>query len=176
MPRDVKARHARLDEVKGSVRAFGVRTGKRGQTFHTIPMKGEFGYDSWQNGSAERTGHVGVWTQMAIDEDLGMVYLPVETPTDDYYGGGRPGNNLFAESLVAPTCAPARAGISRSSTIRCGLRLVVGADPADITVGGRAIKAVALPRASSRFYVFDRVTGQPVWPIEERPVPQGDAG
>ena len=91
----------RLDEVKGYVRAFDVRTGKRLWTFHTIPQKGEFGYDTWEKESAEHTGHVGVWTQMAIDEDLNMVYLPVETPTNDYYGGGRLGNNLFAESLVA---------------------------------------------------------------------------
>ena len=82
------------------MRAFDVRTGKRLWTFHTVPQKGEFGWDTWANGT-EKIGHVGVWTQMAIDEELGMVYLPVETPTNDYYGANRPGNNLFAESLVA---------------------------------------------------------------------------
>ena len=163
----------RLDEVKGYVRAFDVRTGKRLWTFHTIPMKGEFGYDSWQDGSAERTGHVGVWTQMAIDEELGMVYLPVETPTNDYYGGGRPGNNLFAESLVALDL--------RTGQRKWHFQIVhhplwdfdLSSAPilADITVNGRAIKAVALPSKQSFLYVFDRATGQPVWPIEERAVP-----
>lgn len=166
----------RLDEVKGFVRAFDVRTGKRLWTFHTIPMKGEFGYDTWQKDSADRTGHVGVWTQMAIDEDLGMVYLPVETPTDDYYGGARPGNNLFAESLVA---LDLRTGVRKwhFQVVHHPLwDFDLSSAPilADITVGGRAVKAVALPSKQSFLYVFDRVTGQPVWPIEERPVPKGD--
>jgi quinoprotein glucose dehydrogenase len=166
----------RLDEVKGYVRAFDVRTGRRLWTFHTIPKKGEFGYDTWANGSAERVGHVGVWTQMAIDEELGMVYLPVETPTNDYFGGERPGNNLYAESLVALDL--------RTGQRKWHFQVVhhplwdfdLSSAPilADITVNGRAIKAVALPSKQSFLYVFDRVTGQPVWPIEERPVPKGD--
>ena len=166
----------RLDEVKGFVRAFDVRTGKRLWTFHTIPMKGEFGYDTWQNGSAERTGHVGVWTQMAIDEDLGMVYLPVETPTNDYYGGGRPGNNLFAESLVALDLKTGQRKWHFQIVHHPLWDFDLSSAPilADITVNGRAIKAVALPSKQSFLYVFDRVTGQPVWPIEERPVPKGD--
>ncbi len=166
----------RVDEVKGYVRAFDVRTGKRLWTFHTIPLKGEFGYDTWQDGSAERTGHVGVWTQMAIDEDLGMVYLPVETPTNDYYGGHRPGNNLFAESLVALDLKTGKR-IWHFQIVHHPLwDLDLSSAPilADITVNGRAIKAVALPSKQSFLYVFDRVTGQPVWPIEERPVPKGD--
>ena len=163
----------RLDEVKGYVRAFDVRTGKRLWTFHTIPMKGEFGYDSWQDGSAERTGHVGVWTQMAIDEELGMVYLPVETPTNDYYGGGRPGNNLFAESLVALDLRTGQRKWHFQIVHHPLWDLDLSSAPilADITVNGRAIKAVALPSKQSFLYVFDRVTGQPVWPIEERAVP-----
>jgi quinoprotein glucose dehydrogenase len=166
----------RLDEVKGYVRAFDVRTGKRLWTFHTIPMKGEFGYDTWQNGSAEHTGHVGVWTQMAIDEDLGMVYLPVETPTNDYYGGTRPGNNLFAESLVALDLKTGQRKWHFQIVHHPLWDFDLSSAPilADITVGGRAIKAVALPSKQSFLYVFDRVTGQPVWPIEERPVPKGD--
>ena len=86
---------------KGYVRGFDVRTGKRQWIFHTIPKQGEFGYDTWESGSAEYTGNTGVWTQVSIDEELGLVYLPVETPTGDYYGGHRPGNNLFGESLCA---------------------------------------------------------------------------
>src|SRR5260221_14408912 len=84
---------------KGYVRGFDVRTGKRLWIFHTIPMKGEFGYDTWENGSAEYTGNTGVWTQISVDEELGLVYLPVESPTGDYYGGDTSGNNPFCENL-----------------------------------------------------------------------------
>ena len=111
----------RLDEVKGYVRAFDVRTGKRLWTFHTIPTKGEFGYDTWQNGHAEKIGHVGVWTQMAIDEELGMVYLPVETPTNDYYGGDAPATTCSPRAWWHSICGPASAsGTSRSCITRCG--------------------------------------------------------
>ena len=166
----------RLDEVKGYVRAFDVRTGKRLWTFHTVPKAGEFGYDTWQNGSADRVGHVGVWTQMAIDEELGLVYLPVETPTNDYYGGQRPGNNLFAESLVALDLRTGQRKWHYQVVHHPLWDFDLSSAPilADITVNGRAIKAVALPSKQSFLYVFDRVTGQPVWPIEERPVPKGD--
>ncbi len=166
----------RLDEVKGYVRAFDVRTGKRLWTFHTIPVKGEFGYDSWQAGSAEKTGHVGVWTQMAIDEDLGMVYLPVETPTNDYYGGGRPGNNLFAESLVALDLRTGQRKWHFQIVHHPLWDLDLSSAPilADINENGRAIKAVAMPSKEAFLYVFDRVTGKPVWPIVERAVPQSD--
>ena len=166
----------RLDEVKGYVRAFDVRTGKRLWTFHTIPQKGEFGSDTWERESAEKTGHVGVWTQMAIDEELGMVYLPVETPTNDYYGGGRPGNNLFAETLVALDLRTGQRKWHFQIVHHPLWDLDLSSAPilADITVNGRAIKAVALPSKQSFLYVFDRVTGQPVWPIEERPVPISD--
>src|SRR6202158_696398 len=85
---------------KGYVRAFDVRTGKRLWIFHTIPRRGEFGYDTWLDVSAEHTGNTGLWTQMTVDEKLGLAYLPVESPTGDYYGGHRPGNNLLGESLV----------------------------------------------------------------------------
>ncbi|PYU91111.1 MAG: quinoprotein glucose dehydrogenase [Acidobacteria bacterium] len=141
---------------KGYVRGFDVRTGKRLWIFHTIPIKGEVGYETWLNGSADYTGNTGVWTQISIDQELGLVYLPVETPSSDFYGGHRPGNNLFAESLV---CVD----------LKTGRPLL-----ADITVGGRVIKAVALPSKQCFLYVFDRVTGQPVWPIEERPAEKGD--
>ena len=85
---------------KGDIRGFDVRTGKRLWTFHTIPRKGEFGYDTWLNGSADNAGNTGVWTQITADEELGLVYLPIESPTGDYYGGHRPGDNLYGESLV----------------------------------------------------------------------------
>ena len=87
--------------AKGLVRAFDVKTGKQIWRFNTIPSPGEFGNDTWENGSWEWTGNVGVWTQISVDPEAGLVYLPVETPTIDEYGGNRPGNNLFAESIVA---------------------------------------------------------------------------
>ena len=135
---------------------------------------GEFGNDTWEKDSWAVNGNNGVWTQITVDEELGLVYLPVETPTSDYYGGHRPGNNLFAESLV---CVDLKTGQRKWH-----FQLVhhplwnydMSSAPilADITVNGRAIKAVAVPGKQAFLFVFDRVTGQPVWPIEERPVPQ----
>jgi quinoprotein glucose dehydrogenase len=160
---------------KGYVRGFDVKTGKRLWIFHTIPLKGEAGYDTWQKGSAEYTGNTGVWTQVTADEQLGLVYLPVESPTGDYYGGHRPGNNLYGESLV---CVDLKTG-----QVKWYYQLVhhplwdmdISSAPilADINVNGRAIKAVAQPTKQGFLYVFDRITGKPVWPIEERPVEQG---
>jgi quinoprotein glucose dehydrogenase len=161
---------------KGYVRGFDVRTGKRLWTFHTIPKKGEEGYDTWLNGSAEYTGNTGVWTQLTIDEDLGLVYLPVESPTGDYYAGHRPGNNLYGESLV---CLDLRTGVKKwhyQIVHHPMWDFDLSAAPilADINVGGRAIKAVAVPTKQAILYVFDRVTGKPVWPFEEKPVEKGD--
>jgi len=164
------------NNTKGLVRAFDVRTGKLLWTFHTIPRPGEFGNDTWQEESWATNGNAGVWTQISIDEELGLVYLPVETPTSDFYGGHRPGNNLFAESLV---CVDLRTG-QRKWFFQFVHHPLWNFDNSsaplilDINVGGRAIKAVAVPSKQAYLYVFDRVTGQPVWPIEERPVPQSD--
>src|SRR5471030_1617059 len=162
---------------KGYVRGFDVRTGKRMWIFHTIPVKGEFGYDTWEKGSAEYTGNTGVWTQISVDEQLGLVYLPVESPTGDYYGGHRPGNNLFVESLV---CVDLKTGQRKwhYQLVHHPLRdMDISSAPllADINVNGRAIKAVAQPTKQGILYVLDRVTGKPVWPIEERPVEKGNA-
>ncbi|MGB9467690.1 MAG: PQQ-binding-like beta-propeller repeat protein, partial [Candidatus Acidiferrum sp.] len=160
---------------KGYVRGFDVRTGKRFWIFHTIPKKGEFGYDSWQNDSAEYTGNTGVWTQITVDEQLGLVYLPVESPTSDYYGGHRPGNNLFGESLV---CVDLKTGQRKwhFQLVHHPLwDMDISSAPilADIVVDGKPIKAVAQPSKQGFLYVFDRVTGKPVWPIEERKVEVG---
>ena len=162
---------------KGYVRGFDVRTGKRLWIFHTIPMKGEFGYDTWEKGSAEYTGNTGVWTQMSVDEELGLAYLPVESPTGDYYGGHRPGNNLYGESLV---CVDLKTGQRKwhYQLVHHPLwDMDISSAPilADVNVNGRAIRAVAQPTKQGILYVFDRVTGQPVWPIEERPVEKGNA-
>jgi len=161
---------------KGYVRGFDVRTGKRLWIFHTIPMKGEPGYDTWEKGSAEYTGNTGVWTQVTVDEQLGLVYLPVESPTGDYYGGHRPGNNLYGESLV---CVDLKTGQRKwfYQLVHHPLwDMDISSAPllADINVNGVAIKAVAQPTKQGLLYVFDRVTGKPVWPIEERPVEKGD--
>jgi quinoprotein glucose dehydrogenase len=161
---------------KGYVRGFDVRTGKRLWIFHTIPQLGEFGNDTWEKESWVYTGNAGVWGQISVDEELNTVYLPVELPTGDFYGGHRPGNGLFGESLVAVDLHTGQRkwhyqlvhhGIW-DFDIPCAPILI------DITVNGRAIKAVAQPTKQGWVYVFDRVTGQPVWPIDERPVAKGD--
>jgi quinoprotein glucose dehydrogenase len=162
--------------VKGYVRGFDVRTGKRLWIFHTIPKPGEFGYNTWEGDSADYTGNTGVWGQISVDEELGMVYLPVELPTGDYYGGHRPGNGLFGESIVALDLKTGQRKWHYQLVhhgiwdwdIPCAPMLV------DFNVNGRIVKALAQPTKQSILYVFDRVTGKPIWPIEERPAPIGD--
>jgi quinoprotein glucose dehydrogenase len=160
--------------AKGYVRGFDVKTGRRLWIFHTIPLAGEFGNDTWENDSWSYTGNAGVWAPFSVDEELGLVYLPVELPTGDYYGGHRPGNGLFGETLVAAELTTGKRvwhyqlihhGIW-DFDIPCAPILV------NITVDGRPIKAVAQPTKQGFVYVFDRQTGKPVWPIEERPVEQ----
>jgi len=164
------------NNTKGLVRAFDAKTGKLLWTFNTIPRPGEFGNETWGNDSWATNGNTGVWTQMTVDEELGLVYLPVESPTSDYYGGERPGDNLFGESLV---CVDLKTG-KRKWHFQIVHHPIWDYDLssapilADINVDGKAIKAVALPSKEAFLYVFDRVTGKPVWPIEERPVPQSD--
>ena len=164
------------NNTKGLVRAYDVRTGRLLWTFNTIPRPGEFGNDTWENESWAINGNAGVWTQITVDEDLGLVYLPVETPTSDYYGGHRPGNNLFADSIV---CVDLKTGKRKwhYQVVHHSLwnyDMSSAAILADITVNGKPIKAVAVPGKQAFLFVFDRVSGQPVWPIEERPVPQSD--
>jgi quinoprotein glucose dehydrogenase len=164
------------NNTKGLVRAFDVRTGKLIWTFNTIPRPGEFGNDTWENESWAINGNVGVWTQITVDEEAGLVYLPVETPTSDFYGGHRPGNNLFAESLV---CVDLKTG-QRKWHFQFVHHPIWNYDMssaailADVVVDGKPIKAVAVPGKQGFLYVFDRITGRPVWPIEERAVPQSD--
>jgi quinoprotein glucose dehydrogenase len=161
---------------KGLVQAFDARTGKLLWIFRTIPKPGEVGNETWLKDSWAVNGNTGVWTQMSVDEDLGLAYLPVEESTGDYYGGHRPGNNLFGETLVA---VDLKTGQRKwhYQLIHHGLwDQDISAAPilADITVNGRPIKVVAQPTKQAILYVFDRVTGQPVWPIEERTVEKGD--
>jgi quinoprotein glucose dehydrogenase len=164
------------NNTKGLVRAFDVKSGKLLWTFNTIPRPGEFGNDTWENESWATNGNTGVWTQITVDEEAGLAYLPVEDPTSDFYGGHRPGNNLFGDTLV---CVDLKTG-QRKWHFQIAHHPIWDYDLssapllADITVNGKAIKAVALPSKEAFLYVFDRITGQPVWPIEEKPVPQSD--
>jgi quinoprotein glucose dehydrogenase len=161
---------------RGYIRGFDVRTGKKLWTFHTIPKAGEPGYETWLNNSADSAGNTGVWSQATVDEELALVYLPVESPTGDYYGGHRPGNDLYGESIV---CLDLRTGQKKwhYQIVHHPIwdfDLPAAPILADITVAGRAIKAVAVPTKQGILYVFDRVTGRPVWPIDEKPVEKGD--
>jgi len=161
---------------KGYVRGFDVRTGKRLWIFHTIPLPGEFGNDTWERDSWSYTGNTGVWAQISVDEELGLAYLPVELPTGDYYGGHRPGAGLFGESLVAVDLQTGKRKW-HYQFVHHGIwdhDLPCAAILADITVNGRTIKAVAQPSKQAWLYVLNRETGEPIWPIEERPVPKGD--
>ncbi|PYR98852.1 MAG: quinoprotein glucose dehydrogenase [Acidobacteria bacterium] len=161
--------------VKGYVRAFDVRTGKRLWIFHTIPLPNEYGAETWENNSASYTGNTGVWGQISVDEELGMVFLPVELPTGDYYGGHRPGNGLFGETVVA---LDLKTGARKwhYQLVHHGIWDMDIPDApmlVDITVNGQTVKAVAQPTKQAWLYVFNRQTGQPIWPFEERPVEKG---
>ena len=162
--------------LKGDVRGFDARTGQLLWTFRTIPEPGEPGYETWLEGSAEYTGNAGVWAPMAADEELGLVYLPTEIPTGDMYGGHRPGDNLYANSLVAVD--------ARTGEVAWHYQLIhhdiwdwdnpTAPILMDITVDGEDIKAVAQITKQAWVYTFDRETGEPVWPIEERVVGPSD--
>ena len=165
-----------MENVKGYVRGFDVRTGARKWIFHTIPQSDEFGNDTWLGDSWRYTGNTGVWGQVSIDPELGMAYLPVEMPTNDYYGGHRHGDNLFSDSLVAVDLETGERVWHFQITHHDVWDWDLPAAPilADITVDGRDIKAVALPTKQAWVFVFDRETGEPVWPIEEQPVDPSD--
>ncbi|MGI1680242.1 MAG: PQQ-binding-like beta-propeller repeat protein [Cellvibrionaceae bacterium] len=158
----------------GHIRGYDVRTGKLLWTFHTIPQKGEFGNETWEKESWKYTGNTGVWSMMSADSETGYVYLPVEAPSHDFYGGHRLGDNLFAQSLV---CLDAKTGkrVWHYQMVHHGLW---DYDPpsapilGDIVVDGKKIKTVTQLTKQGMSFVFNRVTGEPVWPIEEKPVPQ----
>ncbi len=160
---------------KGYIRGFDAKTGKRMWIFHTIPRPGEFGSETWEKDSWAYTGNTGSWAQMSADEQLGLVYLGVELPTGDYYGGHRPGAGLFGESLVAIDIKTGKRKW-HFQTVHHGIwdhDIPSAGILADLTVDGKQIKAIALPTKQGWIYTFDRATGQPVWPIEERPVEKG---
>ncbi len=158
----------------GDVRGFDVRTGKQKWVFKTIPEAGEFGVETWEKDSWKYTGNANCWTLMSADTELGYVYLPLGTPTNDWYGGHRHGDGLFGESLV---CVNAETGerIWHFQHVHHGVwDYDFPAAPAlvDITVNGKKIPALAQVTKQGFCWVLDRSTGKPVWPIEERPVPQ----
>ena len=164
------------DGIPGDVRGYDANTGSLLWTFHTIPRTGESGAESWQDGSHARSGGANVWGPMSADAEQGIVYFATSTPTNDFYGGHRPGDNLFAESVVA---VDARTGRRRwhYQLIRHGLwDYDVPAAPnlLELQVGDRSVPALAQVTKQGFVFVFDRLTGKPVWPIEDRPVPASD--
>lgn len=161
------------DLPSGDVRGYDVRSGNLRWTFHVIPREGEYGLDTWKDDSWKRTGKGKVWSTVTADEELGYVYLPLSSAANDYYGGHRPGDNLFSDSLV---CIDALTGkrVWHAQLVHHDLwdyDLAAAPILADINVAGKKIKAVAQVTKMAMTFVFDRVTGEPVWPIEERPVP-----
>ena len=160
----------------GDVQAFDVRTGRRVWQWETIPRDGEYGADTWESSSSQVAGHANVWSLMTVDTQRGLVYLPVSAGSNDWYGGARKGNNLFSESLV---CLDARTGrrVWHFQLVHHGLW---DYDPAaaptlvTLTVANQPVDAVVLPGKTGFLYAFDRVTGRPIWPIEERPVAASD--
>ena len=157
----------------GDVQAYDVRSGKKLWTFHTIPKEYEAGYDTWLNGSAEYTGNANVWAGIAWDSELDYLYMASSTPTNNLYGGERPGNNLYAESVI---CVATKTGerIWHFQAVHHGIWDYDFASMpvlAEITVDNRPVKAVIQVSKQAFTYVLDRETGEPIWPIEERPVP-----
>lgn len=160
----------------GDVQAIDARTGRRVWRFNPVPGPGEVGHDTWGNDSWRHTGHTNVWAPFTVDSARGLVYLPFGTPSNDWYGGRRPGANLFGEAIV---CLDARTGkrVWHFQTIHHGLwDYDLPAPPSVITIreGNRRTDAVAVPTKQGFVFVFDRVTGRPLWPVDERPVPVSD--
>ncbi|MFW6206361.1 MAG: PQQ-binding-like beta-propeller repeat protein [Gemmatimonadota bacterium] len=168
--------YTRIENVPGDVQAFDVRTGEHLWTFHTIPREGEFGNDTWENDAWRWSGNINVWAPLSADLDRGIVYLPTDAPTNDYFGGFRPGANLFGSSLVA---VDARSGerVWHFQAIHHDIwdwDLPVPPILVDLTVDGREVPAAVQASKQAFVYAFNRETGEPIWPIEERPVPEGN--
>lgn len=164
------------DDPPGDVQAFDVRNGKRVWDFDPIPQGGEYGSDTWENESWRHTGHTNVWAPFSVDSARGLVFLPVSTPSNDWYGGSRKGDNLFAESVV---CLDARTGkrVWYFQTVHHGLwDYDIPASPVlgTVRVHGERRDIVAVPTKTGFLFVFDRLTGKPIWPIVERRVRVSD--
>jgi quinoprotein glucose dehydrogenase len=163
--------------VIGYIRGFDVVTGKLLWTFHTVPRPGEPGYETWLDGSAERgAGNAGVWAAISADEELGLAYLPVESPYGDMYGGLRPGANLYGESIVAVDTRTGKRRWHYQTSHHPLWDYDLPAAPilVDAVKDGVTIKALAQATKQGLLFVLNRETGEPIWPIEETPVPQGN--
>jgi len=165
-----------MHNTPGYVMAFDAHTGKQKWAFHTIPKPGEYGADTWDNGANAYTGNAGVWAPISVDPELGYAYLPVETPTDDYYGGHRLGSTLFANSVVAVDIETGKRIWHYQITHHDIWNYDLPSAPAlvNMTVDGKPVKALVQLTKQAYAYVLDRVTGKPVWPIPELPVPASD--
>ncbi|MBI3049737.1 MAG: pyrroloquinoline quinone-dependent dehydrogenase [Acidobacteria bacterium] len=175
-PASISSLVSKKEQIPGWIRAFDVRTGRVRWTFRTIPAPGEFGVVTWQDDSWAYSGKVTVWSMFSADEELGLLYAPTNTVAPDYYGGHRPGDNLFAESILALDLKTGRR-MWHFQTVHHGLwdyDNPAAPNVLDVTVDGRRIKALAQITKQGFVYTFDRATGQPLWPIEERPVPPSD--
>jgi quinoprotein glucose dehydrogenase len=175
-PASISSLVTKKEQIPGWIRGHDVRSGRLLWTFRTIPGPGEEGHDSWKGDSWRDAGKVTVWTAMSADPELGYVYIPTNTVAPDFYGGHRPGNNLFAESLLCLEVATGRR-VWSFQTVHHGLwdyDNPAAPNLLDLTVNGRRIKAVAQISKQGFVYTFDRITGEPLWPIEERPVPPSD--
>ena len=175
-PASISSFNNTKEQIPGWTRAWDARTGRLKWTFHTTPQPGEFGIETWEQDSWAFTGKVSGWTIFSADEELGYLYMPLNTAAPDYYGGHRPGDNLFAETLL---CLDVETGkrVWHYQFVHHGLwdyDLPAAPNLLDITVNGQPIKAVAQVTKQGFVFTFDRVTGKPIWPIEERPVPQSD--
>jgi quinoprotein glucose dehydrogenase len=165
-----------MRNTPGYVMAFDAHSGKQKWAFHTVPKAGEFGAETWENGANQYTGNTGVWAPISVDPELGYAYLPVETPTDDYYGGHRLGSGLFGNSVVCVDLETGKRIWHYQITHHDIWNYDLPSAPAlvNMTVAGRPVKALVQLTKQGYAYVLDRVTGQPVWPFEERPAPASD--
>jgi len=171
-PASIADRRITKEAIPGWIRGWDVRTGEELWSFHTVPQAGEFGVETWEDDSWKYSGNTNVWSMYSGDEELGYLYAPTGTATNDFYGVHRPGSNLFSESLI---CIDIETGerVWHFQAVHHGLwdyDFPTHPNLVDITVDGRKIKAIAQVSKQGFTYVFDRVTGEPVWPIEERPV------
>ena len=167
---------ASYEATPGDVHGYDVKTGKLAWVFHSVPHPGEFGYDTWPDGLYRTAGGVHNWSEMSVDEERGIAYVPFGTARFDFYGGNRPGNNLFGNSIVALDAKTGKR-LWHFQTVHHDLwDYDLPTAPKLLTVkhNGRNVDAIAQPTKQGFLFVFDRVTGEPLWPIEERPVPQTD--
>ena len=176
VPASISSYNVLKEQIPGWTRGWDVRTGKLKWTFRTVPRPGDFGNETWEGDSWAYTGKISGWSVFSADEELGYVYLPLNTAAPDYYGGHRLGDGLFAETLLCLDAATGRR-VWHYQFVHHGLwdyDLPAAPNLLDITVDGRRVKAVAQVTKQGFVFTFDRVTGQPIWPIEERPVPPSD--